>query len=84
MSTEPERIPISKLEVTSLELLERVETTGEPLVVTRNGEPIARVLPPEPRRRHESRLGAFRDEGRILGDLVEPSVPAADWDAFEP
>jgi len=41
-------IPISRFKATCLRLLDDVNKTGQPLLVTRNGEPIALVSPPPP------------------------------------
>ena len=43
---EPEIIPISKFKATCLALLKKVQKTGETIIVTRKGEPVAMVGPP--------------------------------------
>jgi prevent-host-death family protein len=68
-----ERIPISKFKATCLALLDRVKRTGEPILITRRGEPIAQILPPPPQERPTSWLGRFRGSGRIVGDIVSPA-----------
>lgn len=77
-----ETIAISKFKATCLAVLERVRTTGEPILVTRFGEPVAEVVPPPPRPRPEKWLGSLRDTGKILGDIVSPAVPAEDWEVL--
>ncbi len=77
----PETVSISEFKATCLARLERVRRTGRPLLVTRRGEPIAEVIPPRPVRLPASWLGSAAATGRILGDLVEPSVPVEDWEA---
>ena len=42
-----EEIAISKFKATCLAVLERVRKTGKPVVVTRFGQPIAQISPPE-------------------------------------
>ena len=39
-------IAISKFKATCLALLDSVNKTGQPLIVTRRGEPIAQIVPP--------------------------------------
>jgi prevent-host-death family protein len=84
MSKPDETIPISKFKATCLGVLERVRRTGKPVIVTRFGEPIARVVPPSPATRKPDWLGAMRDRGSIRGDLVAPVVGSEEWEATGP
>jgi len=77
-----ETIAISKFKATCLAVLERVRRTGEPVVVTRFGEPVAEVVPPPAPARPAKWLGSFRDRGEILGDIVAPAVPEDEWDVL--
>lgn len=67
---EPESIPISRFKATCLAVLERVRATGQPVLVTKFGRPIAEVVPPAPLVRAPSWLGALRGRGRIAGDVT--------------
>lgn len=74
-------VPISKFKARCLALLENVNKTGIPLRVTRFGKPIADIVPA--RRSVEANwLGLMQGTGEILGDLVEPVAPEAEWDAL--
>ncbi len=73
-------ISISSFKATCLEQLRNVARTGEPLTVTRRGEPIAQVVPLPPSLRGRAWLGSGRSTGRIHGDLVEPLD--AEWEAL--
>ncbi len=79
-----ETIAISKFKATCLAVLEKVRKTGEPVLVTRFGKPVAGVVPPPGPPRPAGWLGSFRERGKILGDVEEPAVPAEDWEALEP
>ena len=76
----------SKTEVASGEFqrrtgdyLDLVVTTGETLVVTRYGKPIAEVTKIEPKRLGRDLLGSM--EGRIVfnDDLTEPAFGPEEW-----
>lgn len=66
-----EEMAISKFKATCLAVLERVRKTGEPVLITRFGHPMAEVVAPGtliPARR----LGTMSGSGRIIGDIVGP------------
>jgi len=49
------------------------------VIVTDRGEPIAQILPPPPEK-PGAWLGAFRNSGRIVGDIVEPATDETAWE----
>lgn len=67
--TEPETIAISRFKATCLAVLERVRATGQPVLVTKFGRPVAEVVPPRPREPVASWLGALRGRARLAGEL---------------
>ena len=74
---------ISKFKATCLAALERVRRTGQPLVVTKLGKPIAEIIPPRIVESDRDKLfGLMQGTGRILGDIVRPAVDPDDWDAL--
>jgi prevent-host-death family protein len=77
-----EEIAISKFKATCLAVLERVRETGEPIVVTRFGQPIAKITPAGNGERLP-RLGGGRGTGVILGDIVGPIGDESDWEAAQ-
>lgn len=77
-----EAVAISKFKATCLSLLDRVKKTGQPLLITKRGEPIAQVVPPPPpERSKESTFGCMAGTARELGDIVEP-LGEGDWEVF--
>ncbi len=79
-----EIVSISEFKATCLALLEKVRRTGQPILVTRRGEPIAEVVPPSRGPLTERWLGSASSTGRITGDLVAPVVPESDWESIVP
>jgi len=75
-------IPISRFKATCLRLLDDVNKTGQPLLVTRNGEPIALVSPPPPPPKTDSWLGSMRDKLKIVGDVVSPASDEEEWEVL--
>lgn len=75
-----EEIAISKFKATCLAVLEKVNKTGQPILVTRFGRPLAQINPA-----HASsapRLGTGAGSGEILGDIVASITDISDWDAW--
>jgi prevent-host-death family protein len=77
-----ETVSISKLKATCLARLDKVKRTGQPLLVTRKGEPIAEVTPPSPPKVASGWLGSLESTGRIVGDIVSPATAVDDWEAL--
>jgi prevent-host-death family protein len=73
-----ETVNISDLRNRLPEYLSRAEA-GEEIEVTRRGEVIARILPPQDKRQlAKARLAALRAHA-MVGDVLSPV--AADWEA---
>lgn len=78
------QISISDFKATCLAVLDRVKRTGQSILVTRRGEPIAQVTPPPPMPRPQSWLGCMAGKARIVGDVVSPAAEESDWEALLP
>lgn len=78
-----ETIAISKFKATCLALLDSVNKTGQPILVTRRGEPIAQIIPPPATEKKKNWLGRFRNSGSIKGDIVSPATDIQEWEAFQ-
>jgi prevent-host-death family protein len=76
-----EEIAISKFKATCLAVLERVRKTGKPILVTRFGEPVAEVVPPQVKERPTRELGTLQGTARIVGDIVSPASDD-DWEVL--
>ena len=74
-------IPAGQFKQTCLRLLDEVRATGEAIVVTKRGVPVAQLtpLPADP---EQEWLGALRGTARIHGDLVAPAVDEDEWEAL--
>src|SRR6267378_5236587 len=75
-------IAISKFKATCLAVLERVRKTGEPILVTRFGHPVAEITPVGAVKK--IRLGGGASTAVIiLGDIVGPIGDESDWEAAQ-
>lgn len=74
-------IAAGKFKQTCLRVLDEVGVSGEPIVITKRGKPVAQLMPVAPAHRADW-AGALRDRGSIRGDLVVPAVEPDEWEAL--
>lgn len=66
-------IPATQFKAECLALLDRVARTGEELVVTKRGKPVARLVPVR-----KSSRRSLHGSVKVLGDIVGPVI--GDWE----
>ena len=74
-----QKVKASEFKAKCLALMDEVARTGEPLLVTKNGKPIAELRPHRPRVENPS--GVWKDRLIVKGDIISPV--GADWDALK-
>ena len=75
MSTPTRSVSASAFKAKCLGLLDRVAETGEPLVVTKRGRPVARVVPMP-----SGQSGSLRGSVTVRGDIVGPILDSWNLD----
>ena len=73
-------IKASEFRAKCLALLDEVEQTGDRLVITKKGKPVAELVPHKPAKRR-SPLGIFKGRMEILGDIISPID--VEWEALK-
>ena len=73
-------IPAGKFKATCLQLMDQVNRTGEEIVITKHGKPVARLVPVDPQAPRQT-FGLLADQTEVYGDIVEPTGQT--WDADE-
>jgi len=68
---------------TCLRVLDEVRETGEVVVVTKRGVPVAQLVP-IPQSYLEDWKGAMQGSGKILDDLVGPAIDPEEWEVLRP
>jgi prevent-host-death family protein len=74
-----ETVSVSEFKATCLERLAKVERTGEPLLITKRGKPLAQVTPPPPPPKRKSWLGSMAGTAHIHGDIVAPALDPSEY-----
>jgi len=72
-------IKASEFKAKCLALMDEVERTGDPVVITKNGKPVAELVPH--RRSRPKALGLLKDTLLITGDIISPID--VEWDALK-
>ncbi|TAN21915.1 MAG: type II toxin-antitoxin system Phd/YefM family antitoxin [Acidobacteria bacterium] len=78
-----ETIAISKFKATCLAVIENVKKTGQPVLITRRGEPMAKIEPPRAGKgRNDWWWGRNAGNIKILGDIISPAVDESEIEAL--
>lgn len=71
-------IKASEFKAKCLQIMDEVAATGETVVITKRGLPVAQLTPV--RRRPDTLFGALEGSVTILGDIIAPIN--VEWDAL--
>jgi prevent-host-death family protein len=71
MGASMQTIQASEFKAKCLALMDQVARTGRPIIVTKNGKPVAELHPHRPPRA-KSLIGLQEGQIEILGDIVSP------------
>jgi len=74
-------IPAGKFKAVCLKLMDEVGRTGEEVVITKRGRPVAKLVPVDAGQPRPT-FGLLSDQTAIYGDIVEPTGER--WEADEP
>ncbi len=61
--------------------MDEVQATGEPVLVTKHGKPVVKLVPAEIK--DDSIFGYMAGKAKIVGDIISPATPLEDWDALK-
>ena len=79
-------MPAGEFKAKCLAVMAEVNSTGRPVLVTKRGKPLARVLPieePAPKESPEAIFGCLRGFLAVPGQTIdpeEPFIPLEEWD----
>ena len=74
-------VPAGKFKATCLRLMDEVQATREPLIVTKRGRPVVKLVPAE--NKSKDVFGCMRGQLEIAGDIVSPAAPLEDWEMLQ-
>ncbi|MGD0567825.1 MAG: type II toxin-antitoxin system Phd/YefM family antitoxin [Candidatus Sulfotelmatobacter sp.] len=72
------QIAAGEFKARCLAIMDQVSRSGEPVVVTKHGKPVVRLVPAE--KQGDDIFGYMAGKVKIVGDIVGPVTPAEDWE----
>ncbi len=73
-------MPAGKFKARCLSVIDDVNATGEPVVITKRGTPVAKVVPVTSKR--QDLFGFMVGEFKVVGDIESPVVPLEEWEVM--
>ena len=74
------RMPAGQFKTTCLAVMDEVSSTGEPVIVTKHGKPVIKVVPVEPL--DDDIFGYMAGRAKVVGDLIEPAADLDEWESL--
>ena len=72
----------SKFKATCLAVMDEVEAKREPVLVTKNGRPVAQLVP-VPMENSDPIFGFYKGKLEIVGDIMSPAFDDDEWESHE-
>jgi prevent-host-death family protein len=73
-------IPAGEFKAKCLQLMDKVSRSREPIVITKRGKPVAKLVPPDEPEPRARLFGYMTGTAEIRGDVV--NMPALEWSAL--
>lgn len=73
-------MPAGKFKARCLKIMDEVRSTREPVLITKNGKPVAKLVPTDSK--PQDIFGCLKGQIEIVGDIVSPVVPLEDWEVL--
>ena len=73
------QMPAGEFKTQCLAVMDTVLQTGEPVLITKHGKPVAKLVPAE--QTSNDVFGYMAGKVKIVGDIVGPVTPLGDWES---
>ena len=70
------QIAAAKFKTQCLAIMDQVQQSGEPVVITKHGKPVVQLVPAQ--KNEDDIFGYMIGKAKIVGDVMN-TVPAEDW-----
>jgi len=72
------QMPAGEFKAHCLAVMDQVSHTGEPIVITKHGKPVVKLVPAE--KQADDIFGYMAGKVKVVGDIVGPVTPLEDWE----
>ena len=72
------QMPAGEFKTQCLAVMDKVLQTGEPVLITKHGKPVAKLVPAD--QPSDDIFGFMAGKVKIVGDIVSRVTPLSDWD----
>jgi prevent-host-death family protein len=73
------RMAAGKFKAECLAVMDQVSQTGEAVLITKHGKPVAKLVAPD--NPADDVFGFMAGKVKIVGDIVGPVTPLEDWES---
>jgi prevent-host-death family protein len=73
------KIPAGEFKARCLTLMDDVLSTREPVVITKRGKPVAKLVPADSEK--DDFIGKLKGKIKVVGDIESPVVPPEAWES---
>ena len=74
------KMPASKFKAHCLPVMKEVRATREPVLITKRGRPVAKLVPPNTS--SDDFIGHLEGIVRVVGDIESPIEPLESWEVL--
>lgn len=71
-------MPAAQFKAHCLRVMDEVNRTRQPVVITKKGKPVAKLVPADPLP-HDV-FDCLKNVFKVVGDIESPAVPPEDWE----
>ena len=74
------KMPAGKFKAQCLTVMKEVRATREPVLITKRGRPVAKLVPPDTS--PDDFIGRLEGIIRVVGDIESPIEPLESWEVL--
>jgi prevent-host-death family protein len=74
------QMPAGEFKALCLSVMDDVKATGEPVLITKRGAPVAKIVPVSSKKR--DLFGFMAGQFEVVGNIESPGVPLGAWEAM--
>jgi prevent-host-death family protein len=72
------QMPAGEFKAQCLSIMDQVQKTREPVLITKHGKPVAQLVPAPGSA--DDIFGYMKGKVEILGNIIDPAFPIEEWD----